>query len=84
MENPAPWGKAERVITNALMDWAAARDASVIGPSQARLIADALREAGLLKEEMTPNTPATRAVDEFLNHPEMGERGRFRPERPTT
>jgi len=53
MENPATWGKAERVVDKAIKDHQAAWDERPprIGLSQVRCITDALREAGLLKEE---------------------------------
>lgn len=49
MENPATWGQAEHVIDQALQKAEAARVAHVYGPSTPRLIAEALRQAGLLK-----------------------------------
>lgn len=56
MENPASWGKAEHVVDNVLGEWWANREKQmtdptkrITGPSLARQITDALREAGLLE-----------------------------------
>lgn len=59
MENPATWGQAEKVINSVLQGIftrdrsivARDRDEAVCGLSHARLIADALRDADLLKED---------------------------------
>lgn len=51
MENPATWGEAEKVISDALRKADHAMTAGIIGLSRARRVADALRAAGLLKEE---------------------------------
>lgn len=51
MENPATWGRSERVIQDAYGAWSAARNKGVAGLSLARHIADALRDEGLLAEE---------------------------------
>lgn len=55
MENPATWGPVERIIDNVLgkvmLEIAKPAEERRIGLSPARRIADALREAGLLKEE---------------------------------
>lgn len=51
MENPATWGLAENVIRNAIVQDHYARQEGAIGLSLPRKIADALRDAGLLKEE---------------------------------
>jgi hypothetical protein len=51
MENPATWGDAEKVIHDALYRAAEAQAAGICGLSTARRIADALRDAELLKEE---------------------------------
>lgn len=50
MENPATWGRAEKVINNAYGQWHDARMKGVIGLSLARYIADSLRVNGLLKD----------------------------------
>lgn len=49
MENPATWGKAERVVDQILTE--AAYDPFRAGLSLARRITDALREAGFDLEE---------------------------------
>lgn len=51
MENPATWGKAERVINDALYAADRAQLAGRVGFSRARQITLALRNAGLLTEE---------------------------------
>jgi hypothetical protein len=51
MENPATWGKAEKVIDQAHKDYWKARKDGVIGWSLIHTIAEALREAGLLRDE---------------------------------
>lgn len=51
MENPATWGEAERVIHSVLASTARAGEGFRYGLSVERQIADALRKAGLLKEE---------------------------------
>lgn len=56
VENPATWGKAERVIDEALDEADAAFQDQVCGLSVPRRIADALRQAGLLVET-TSETP---------------------------
>ena len=54
MENPASWGKAEKIIAEVHRAWLdnlhRPADERVIGLSLYRQIADALREAGLLNE----------------------------------
>lgn len=50
MENPATWGPAEKIIEQVLHDHAKL-PRGTCGLSVNRKIADALREAGLLKEE---------------------------------
>lgn len=51
MENPATWGRAEHVVADAL-ERAHEQDAQhVVGLSHIRQITDALRAAGLLKED---------------------------------
>jgi hypothetical protein len=51
MENPATWGRAERVISDAYEDWWKGHSRGRVGLSLARQIADALRNAGLLRDE---------------------------------
>jgi len=51
MENPATWGRAEHVIHRAITEWFEGRDQGVVGLSQTRFIADALRNEGLLVRE---------------------------------
>lgn len=51
MENPDTWGQAEKVIHEAHQDYWKHRAEGRIGLSLARQIADALRKAGLLREE---------------------------------
>lgn len=51
MENPATWGKAEKVVFAALHEAEIARLKGVYGLSTTRQITDALRKAGLLREE---------------------------------
>ena len=51
MENPATWKNAENVIHNAIVQDHYAQQEGKIGLSLVRKIADALRLAGLLKEE---------------------------------
>jgi len=50
MENPATWGVAEKVIHSVLAGRIQPGEGSRSGLSVAPQIADALREAGLLKE----------------------------------
>lgn len=51
VENPASWGRAERVIHEALREADVAREAGVFGASRAAVVASALRREGLLSEE---------------------------------
>jgi len=53
MENPATWGEAEKVIHDVMMKdhYAKQEEPGLCGLSLPRQIADALRKAGLLKEE---------------------------------
>lgn len=51
MENPATWGKAEHVVHEALRVADAVRMDFVCGLSVERQITDALRAAGLLRED---------------------------------
>lgn len=51
MENPATWGRAEQVISQAYQDWWKGRAEGRTGLSLPRRIADALRAAGLLRDE---------------------------------
>jgi hypothetical protein len=51
MENPATWGRAERVVSDALEAALKARDEGYVGFSTPRQITDALRREGLLKED---------------------------------
>lgn len=50
MENPASWGKTERVISEAIQEHAKDMAEHRMGLSLERTISDALRQAGLLKE----------------------------------
>ena len=51
MENPATWTEVEHVVNRALMQHKSDRANGVIGLSSVRMITDALRRAGLLKDE---------------------------------
>ena len=55
MENPATWGPAERIIQETYLAWLEnlrlPANERVIGLSLYRQVADALRTAGLLKED---------------------------------
>jgi len=51
MENPATWGLAEEIIDKAYKDYWTDRAGGVTGLSLARRVADALREANLLRDE---------------------------------
>src|SRR5260370_7774227 len=55
MENPATWGPAEKIVDKILGDIVVNRakpiEEKIIGLSAAKQITDALRNAGLLKEE---------------------------------
>ena len=51
MENPATWGRAERIVHEALKRQQEAVARGLVGLSQARTVTDALRAEGLLKEE---------------------------------
>lgn len=50
MENPATWGRAEHVIADAMSQADKYMKMGVVGLSSVRQIADALREAGLLRD----------------------------------
>lgn len=50
MENPDTWGKAERVVHDAYIDWEVDRANELCGLSLARRITNALRAEGLLAE----------------------------------
>ena len=49
-ENPATWGEAERVIARALREADQAHREQLVGWSTPKRVAEALRDAGLLKE----------------------------------
>lgn len=55
MESPDTWGPAEKAVQRAYVDWVEnlhkPADERVIGLSLYRQITDALRAAGLLKED---------------------------------
>lgn len=51
MENPATWGKAERLVHLAIRSHHNAQAAGFTGLSLVRTITDVLRDAGLLREE---------------------------------
>lgn len=51
MESPDSGKTAEHVIATALARWENLRRAGITGLSPAKLIADALRDAGLLRED---------------------------------
>jgi len=51
MENPATWGRAERVVDEALRKHAEMMAKHYCGLSDVRMVTDALRAAGLLKKE---------------------------------
>lgn len=50
-ENPMTWGKLEHAIDGALTVAWAQKMAGMVGLSDVRIIADALRDAGLVKED---------------------------------
>lgn len=50
MENPASWGKVEQVIFEAIQKHEQMLKEHIFGLSEVRMIADALREAGLIRE----------------------------------
>lgn len=54
MENPATWGRAERIVDTALKQWDEAHAAGFVGASRAMLICDALRKEGLLPTHFVP------------------------------
>lgn len=56
MENPASWGKLERVIHDALREYDAEQERGVIGASRAAVVATALRREGLVQEEASRNS----------------------------
>lgn len=49
-ENPAYWTPAEKTISEALSDYEKSLAAGIVGWSRVKCIAEALREAGHLKE----------------------------------
>jgi len=51
MENPLTWTQAEKLIHQASREWEEGRERGVIGFSRAKVIAKALRDAGLLLDE---------------------------------
>lgn len=51
MENPANWSRAERVVNDALEEFYRDDQAGLVGYSLPMRITNALRKAGLLKEE---------------------------------
>lgn len=51
VENPQSWGVAEHVVQGVLNECAERDRTLVVGLSRARMICDALRRAGLLREE---------------------------------
>jgi len=51
MENPDTWGKAEKIIDQAITDYARDVLHGIVGLSLARRIADDLRAAGMVKAE---------------------------------
>ena len=63
VENPATWGKAENIVHDTYQEWWASRQAGNIGPSLARQVINALREAGLLNEDTryVPEVPGVPA-----------------------
>jgi hypothetical protein len=50
VENPATWGRPEKVIDKAWDEWCQSIEDEVCGPSLPWMIADALRKEGLLRE----------------------------------
>lgn len=50
VENPATWGPVEKVIHETIKRHRDNHLAGTVGLSRVRMIADALREAGLIKE----------------------------------
>lgn len=51
VENPATWGRAERVVAEAMRQADEGHEQGLVGLSTIRQITDALRAADLLKEE---------------------------------
>lgn len=51
MENPATWGKAEKIVAEAIAKHHELLAKHYCGLSEVRMITDALRAACLLKEE---------------------------------
>lgn len=58
MENPYAWGPVEKTIAKAQEDWRASVEQGAYGPSEVSFIANALRAAGLLNNDV----PAPRAA----------------------
>ncbi len=50
-ENPACWTPAEKTIHRALSDYEKSMAAGIVGWSRVKCVAEALREAGHLKED---------------------------------
>lgn len=67
MENPATWGPAEKIVQEVYVNWIESMekpaDERIAGLSLYRQITDALREAGLLKEDFSKVTRF-----EVINH----------------
>jgi hypothetical protein len=69
VEDPATWGEAERVISAALKRHEHDRSLGIIGLSRARIIADALRENGLLVPRESDDRAEMREVTKLLIKP---------------
>ena len=52
MENPMSWGPVEKTISKALTESLEARAKGICGWSTEMVIANALREAGLINEDL--------------------------------
>lgn len=68
-ETPASWGPVERVIFQALNDVEDARAIGLVGLSEVKVIANALRDAGLVREEPDASVAS---LDETMADTAMG------------
>lgn len=55
MENPATWGTLEKIINEALEEADRRDRMDLVGLSRVRIVADALRKAGLVKDDVSSN-----------------------------
>lgn len=54
MESPATWKHAEQTICEAYQEWAHMMSMGAVGPSLPKLIADRLRQEGLIQDADEP------------------------------